>query len=187
MEDEEQLQSVDNELTEAMANTDAAYEAVKVNCNTKEELAILAEIDELLPQYRSIFGEARAFALKNQNGEALEVLVTRGKPTLKQLTTSVESLISLNERMGESTSAFLTGVIIVCVVLMVVVIIAVTVFSMRFASSVAKIFADPITHVKNASAQLARGNLNVAVEKMYPDEIGEMTESFVEAIHMMQT
>ncbi len=36
--DQEQLESIDNELTEAMAQTDAAYEIMKKNCNLAEEL-----------------------------------------------------------------------------------------------------------------------------------------------------
>lgn len=51
----------------------------------------------------------------------------------------------------------------------------------------AKFFTEPIIKVKDASAKLEQGNLDITVEKMYPDEIGEMTDSFVEATNMIKT
>ena len=57
---------------------------------------------------------------------------------------------------------------------------------MRFAGFVAKLFAEPIIMVKNASAELAKGNLDIKLERMYPDEIGDMTDSFKEAAETLQ-
>ena len=73
--DQEQMQSIDNELTEAMENTDAAYEKMKKNCTTAKELKYVEEIDVLLPEYRSIFSRARTFALNNQDIQSFFILV----------------------------------------------------------------------------------------------------------------
>ena len=187
MSEESQLQSVNNELTEAMANTDAAYETMKDHCTTAQELKYLDEIDELLPAYRSIFLRVRTLALNGQDEEALNILINEGKPTLKQLTASVQGLIDLNVTLGNSASSTLTYTTIICIILMVVVILIVGGISLKFASFVAKLFADPISKVKAASVMLAQGNLDITVKKMYPDEIGEMTDSFVAAADMMKT
>ena len=187
MSDQEQLESVDNELTEAMANTDAAYETMKKNCTSAKELKIVEEIDQLLPEYRSVFSQARAFALENKNEEALNVLVTEGKPKLKELTASVESLIDLNMKMGTRTSTILSYTTIICTILMVLAILIAGIVATKFASFVAKLFAEPITRVKDACAQLEQGILDISIEKMYPDEIGEMTDSFVETTEMIKT
>ena len=160
---------------------------MKKNCTTAEEQKYLEEIDELLPAYRSIFGRARTFALNNQGDEALNVLVTEGKPALKELTASVEGLMNLNVDMGTSTSTFLTYTTAVCVIIMILVILIAAIVSLKFASFVAKLFAEPIHKVKDASAKLEQGDLDITIEKMYPDEIGEMTESFVEATDMIKT
>ena len=106
---------------------------------------------------------------------------------MKQLTTSVEGLIDLNVELGNNTSKFLTYTTIVCIVIMILVILIVAGISLKFASFVAKLFSIPIAKVKEASAKLAQGNLDINVEKMYPDEIGEMTESFMDAAHMIKT
>ena len=185
--DKEQLQSIDNELTEAMEATDAAYETMKKNCTTSKEQDYIKEIDTLLPEYRSIFGRARTFALNNQDDEALNVLVSEGKPKLKELTASVEALSNLNVEMGTRTSTFLTYTTAVCTIIMVLVIIISGIVGLKFASFVAKLFSEPIIKVKDAALKLEDGILDVEVEKMYPDEIGEMTDSFVEATDMIKT
>ncbi len=185
--DKEQLETIDNELTEAMAKTDAAYETMKKNCTSAKELKYVEEIDQLLPEYRSIFSRARTFALDNQDEEALNVMVIEGKPKLKELTASVESLIDLNVQMGTRISTILKTTTTICTIIMVLVIIIAGIVSLKFASFVAKLFADPIIKVKDASAKLEQGNLDITIEKMYPDEIGEMTDSFVEAANMIKT
>lgn len=174
------------ELDEMQAKTDAAFEVMERNCNTPEELELIAVIDETLPLYRSIFKQVEDLALVNRNEEAFELLLTEGKPTLKKLTNAVEELIDLNVELGNEASGNLTMQTYLLVAVMALVIAAAVFISMRFAGFVAKLFAEPIIKVRDASAELARGNLDIQIEKMYPDEIGEMTDSFKEAAAMLQ-
>lgn len=187
VDDENDLREISNELDEISAKTDAALETMKAHCTTKEEQPYLTTIEETLPVYRSIFGEVRTLATNNQNAEALELLLTEGKPTLKTLTNAVEDLIRLNVEAGNQVSRVLIYTAVIAIFAMIAIIIIVAIVSLRFASFVAKLFAEPIIKVKDASAKLAQGSLDIAVEKMYPDEIGEMTESFLEATDMIKT
>lgn len=181
IDDQEELTALVDELDQISARTDEAYETLKQHCNTDKELEYIAIIDEKLPLYREIFAQVEDLATHNKDEEALELLITSGKPTLKELTNAVESLIDLNVSMGNAASRTMSVLVYVILAVMVVVIIASVTVSMKFAAFVAKLFAEPIIMVKDASAELAKGNLNISVEKMYPDEIGEMTESFEEA------
>ena len=187
VDDENGLREISNELDEISAKTDAALETIKAHCTSKEEQTYLNTIEETLPAYRSIFGEVRTLATNNQNAEALELLLTEGKPTLKTLTDAVEDLIRLNVEVGNQVSRVLTYTAVIAIFAMIAIIIVVAIISLKFASFVAKLFAEPIIKVKDASAKLAQGSLDIAVEKMYPDEIGEMTESFLEATDMIKT
>lgn len=187
IDDEADLQAVSTELEEISAKTDAALDTMEEHCTSAEEQNYIKIINETLPLYRSIFGEVKSLAMNNQNAEALELLLTQGKPTLKKLTDAVENLIDLNVEMGSRVSRILTYTTFIAIAVMVIVILVVSFIALKFASFVAGLFAEPITRVKNASAQLAEGNLNITVEKMYPDEIGEMTESFKEAANMIKT
>ncbi len=187
VESEADLQEAGTELDEMQAKTDVALEEMRKHCSTKSELEYLQIIDETLPVYREIFKEVEELAMSNQNAEALELLLTEGKPTLKQLTNAVEDLIDLNVYMGNEASRRLTIETDIMLTVMIVVIIAAILISMRLAKFAAALFSEPIVHVKDASAELANGNLDINIEKMYPDEIGEMTDSFVEATGMLQS
>ena len=90
-------------------------------------------------------------------------------------------------KMGTRTSTILKTTTIICTIIMVLVILIAGIVATKFASFVAKLFSEPIIRVKEASAQLEQGNLDITIEKMHPDEIGEMTESFVEATDMIKT
>ncbi|MCI8282627.1 MAG: HAMP domain-containing protein [Lachnospiraceae bacterium] len=179
--DQASMEESNKELDEIKALTNAACEQMVKNCNTAEEKEYIQTITETLPAYREIFEEVKELALANKDEEALEMLQNQGKPTLKKLTDAVEGLIDLNVEMGNEVSRNLSIQTYIILGVVFLVIVVAIVISMRLARFVAKLFAEPITHVKDASAELAKGNLNIQIEKMYPDEVGEMTESFQDA------
>ena len=185
-EDSAALLESEMELDEIQAKTDAAFEVMYQNCNSPEEKEFIAIIEETLPQYRSIFKQVEEMAIANRNDEAFELLLAEGKPTLKKLTDAVEALIDLNVEMGNEVSSNLTIQTYILISVMILVIVVAAFISMRFAGFVAKLFAEPIIMVKNASAELAKGNLDIKLDRMYPDEIGDMTDSFKEAAETLQ-
>lgn len=186
IEDVAEMKETEAELEEIMVKTDAALNIMKQHCNTKQELEYMTTIEETLPLYRDIFTQVREMALKNENAEALELLLTQGKPTLKKLTDAVESLINLNVSMGNEASDRMNIQTYIILAVMLVIIAISIIISMRFAKFVSRLFSEPIAMIKDASAELAKGNLNIQVKKMYSDEIGEMTDSFIEATEMIK-
>lgn len=186
LESDSDMKESSEELADIREKTDAALETMRKNCSTAKEKEFIAAIDENLPQYREIFGQVEELAMDNKNEEALELLLTQGKPKLKELTDAVEGLVDLNVSMGNDAARTMTVTTYIILALMIVVIAISVIIAMRFAGFIAKMFAEPIIHVKNASVELAKGNLNIEIEKMYPDEIGDMTDSFQEAASMMK-
>lgn len=180
--DEAEMKEADEEFADIKEKTDAALVTVKKHCKTAEDLEYLEIIDEKLPLYREIFNEVKDYAMKHQNNQALELLFSQGKPTLKELTNAVEGLIRLNVESGNKAAKFMTIQTYVCTGIMILVIVVSILISIRLARFIAKLFAEPIDKIKDASRELANGNLDIHVEPMYPDEIGEMTENFQEAI-----
>lgn len=183
IEDEAGIQDAVEELAQIQSQTDAALVTMKQHCSTDAELQYINQIDELLPQYRSIFKEVETLATQNQNAEALDLLLTQGKPTLKKLTTAVEGLFDLNVDMGNSVAASLALQTYILMAVMVAVIVVAVLISMKFASFVANIISEPIDHVKEASKKLSQGDLNIQIERMYGDEVGEMTDYFKSAVN----
>lgn len=184
--DAEEVAQSKAELEEVQAKTNEAVQTMVTHCNTKEEQEYIAVISDTLPKYREIFGQVADLAMENHDEEALELLLTQGKPALKQLTDAVEGLIDLNVDMGNKVSSTMSIQTYVILGVMLLIIIVAVAVSMWFAGRVAKLFAEPILLVKDASAKLAEGNLDIEIEKMYPDEIGEMTDSFQEATKMLK-
>lgn len=186
LEDEADLQASAAELAEIQAHTDASLEIMLEHCTSASEQEYVKIIQTSLPVYRSIFAEVQALAMENKNEEALELLITEGKPTLRQLTDAVEGLIDLKVTLGNTAAHamnFQTYIIVAAVFLFTLLAV---IISTKFAKYVARLLSEPIIHVKEASAKLAQGDLNIEIEKMYPDEIGEMTDSFKEATEMLK-
>ncbi len=183
---EEEMNEINADLAEITEKTDAALLTMEEHCTSKAEKEFIDVIDETLPKYREIFREVKELALENKNEEALELLLTVGKPTLKQLTDAVEALIDLNVETGNKVSRNLSIQTYVIMAVVLVVIIVAVFLSIRISVFVAKLFAEPLSKVKDASAELAKGNLDINIAAMYPDEIGEMTDSFEEAAKMIK-
>lgn len=186
LEDEADMQESIAELREVQEMTNQAVVTMVQHCKTPAEQEYIQIISEVLPEYRTIFASVEELALANQNAEALNLLLTEGKPTLKKLTDAVEGLIDLNVKTGNVVSTRLQIQTYIIIGIMVVVIIIASIIATKFAKFLSSLLSEPISHVHNASLQLAEGNLDINVEKMYPDEIGEMTESFKSAADMIK-
>lgn len=178
----QEMQNSDAELTEIKQNTDKAYETMRKNCNTEEEMEYITQIDDLLPRYREIFNEVKALALDLKDEEALDMLLEQGKPIYKQLTDTIEDLIELNVEMGNDVSNSLAIQTYVMMGVMLLFIVTAILISSRVSTVIAKLLVDPISNIQKATAELSEGNLDVRVDKMYPDEVGIMTDSFNLAI-----
>ena len=186
-EDEEDMRTAAAELDQIQSTTDSAYESMKVHCQTKAELEYIKQIDELLPQYRMLFEEVQTLAMNNHNEEALNLLLTDGKPKFKELTDTVEELIALKASSGNKTADSLTIQSYVMVAVMAVIILLAFIVAMRISKMVAKIIAEPTVRIQEATKKLTEGDLNIQVEQLYADEIGEMTESFNLAIRILKS
>mgnify|MGYP001136023148 FL=1 len=100
IQDEAEIKEAVEELDEIRKKTDAALDVLDAHCTTEEEKKLLATVNDTLPTYRDIFEQVQEKAQNNQNEEALDLLMSQGKPTLKILTDAVEELIDLNVQMG---------------------------------------------------------------------------------------
>ncbi len=185
--DEAELQAAVAELDEIQLITNEAVQVMVAHCKTPAEQEYISIIAETLPEYRSIFANVEELAVTNQDEAATDLLLTQGKPTLKKLTDAVEGLIDLNVNVGNSVSARLQIQTYIIIGVMILVIIAAVLISSKFAKIIARLLSEPISKVHEASLQLVSGDLNITVEKMYPDEIGDMADSFRNAADTIKT
>ena len=184
--DEAALQSLSAEETDARIKMQEQYEEMLINCNTKEESEYTSLITDLLPEYLTVTEELKQMALDNRNDEAVAFMTNTVKPLLTELQTAAENLMDLNIQMGNETSSKLTRDTYIMIGFILLITVAAVIISAKLAKFVTALFVEPINNVMNATAELAKGNLDINIQKMYNDEIGEMTDSFNESITMLQ-
>lgn len=184
--DASDMEEAAQEFETAKQNTNDAYIVMRTHCQSAEEAPYLNEIEELLPKYRQMFEAVQALAMENKNDEAFDMLINQAKPTYKELTDAVEGLIDLNVETGNHVSNRLTIQAYIMAALMILIMLIAIFIAFRISGFITKIIAEPIVKIQEATGQLEHGNLDVHVDVMYPDEIGEMTESFNTAIGLLK-
>ncbi len=186
LDDTSEMEESEKEFESAKELTNDAYTIMRNHCQSKEELPYLSKIEELLPKYRELFEQVKSLAMEHKDEEAFDLLINQAKPTFKELTDTVEGLIDLNVATGNDVSRRLTIQAYIMAAVMIVIMLIAVVIAFRISTFISKIIAEPIIKIQEATGQLEHGNLDVYVDVMYPDEIGEMTESFNTAIGLLK-
>lgn len=184
--EEQDIKASIAELEEIQAQTNDALEKMKINCQTAEELSYIKTIEEKLPSYRELRNQVTDLGLANQNEEALELFRTKARPVLNEIMTAAEGLKDLNVTLGNEVSASLTLQSNITILIILAVIVITMCLSVLFAVKIAKAFSEPILMVRDASMQLAQGNLDIQLQIDTTDEVGEMSQSFIAATSMMK-
>lgn len=184
--DPSEIKAAQNELSETEAKVDATLLKVKGECKTNEELTYISTIEEKLPAYRNTCDKVIALGLQNQNDEALRMFREDARPVLDEIMTAAEELMATNVRIGNEVSDSLTHQSRVMTGVIIGLIVASFIISVLFAIYIANVISRPLVKVKDAAAQLAEGDLDIQLSAESEDEVGQMTQSFVEAASMMR-
>lgn len=185
--DEADLATAQKELEEAANAATEALSALKVNCQSEQELALIKIIDQQLPVYRDLREQVAELGLANKNDEALALFREQARPVLNEIMAAAQSLADLNVDMGNEVSDNLSAQSRITIVIIVTIIAVVFIVSLLFAVAIAKSFAEPISKVSAASEKLASGDLNIEIDSDTTDEIGDMTRAFKSATVMLKT
>lgn len=180
------IKTAQSELASVQEKTNQAFEALKVNCKTAEELSYIAIIEKNLPEYQTLRDQVTQLGLQNRNDEALALFRSEAQPVLNEIMQAAESLSELNVRLGEEVSASLTSQSRTAVISMIVIIALAIAVSAVFAVVISKSIANPIIKVKDAAIQLSQGDLNIEITADTEEEIGQMTQAFADAAGMMK-
>ena len=186
LKDADELKAAQQNLVDIQEKSQDSLEKLKKNCNTVKEKEYIAIIEEQLPIYRDLRDKIIQLGLQNKNDEAFILLRTQANPILDEIMTATENLVDLNVTMGEEVSENLTNVSKITVIIILVVISIAVVLSIVFATFIANMFSEPIIKIQNASAKLAKGELDIEIVSMSEDEIGQMTNHFSEAVDMLK-
>lgn len=184
--DADDLKAAQQDLVDIQEKSEDSLEKLKKNCKTVKEKEYITIIEEQLPIYRELRDKVIQLGLQNKNDEALNLLRTQASPILEEIMTAAEDLVALNVTMGEEVMENLSNVSKITVIIILIVISIAVVLSIVFATFIANTFSEPIIKIQNASAKLAKGELDIQIVSMSEDEIGQMTNHFSEAVDMLK-
>lgn len=187
--DPDELKEAQEELNTISQGTTDAFETItsKYEFTTDKELEYITTIEDTLPKYREIRDKVVELGLANKNDEALEMFRTEATPLLNKISDSAQGLADLEKTAGEEESTKLTAQSRLTVLIVIIVIATAIFISVLFAVTIAKSFAVPIIEIKDASAKLARGELDIDIAHTSSDELGDMADSFRSAIAMLNS
>lgn len=186
MTDPNLIEKSKEELDQIQTKTNEELEALKVNCTTEQELALIAILDDKLPAYRTVRDQVIDLGLQNKNVEAMDLFHTTARPILNEVMVAAESLAEMNVTMGVETSTKLSNQSRITILIIVAVIAMAVLISILFAVNTAKALSIPIIQVQQASAKLAAGSLDIKLDIHSNDEVGQMAKSFEEAAGMIR-
>jgi len=173
-------ESVINESKSALAECDKQTEyyfaEIEAKLEKAEERALTNSIKEKYPQY---------IELRNQAIEAKDsqLFYEKALPLLTEITTSGDSLLKMNIKMGDDVSKSLSLLSII----LVIVIILGGLISMKFANIFAKNITTVIGDVRTATRRLANGEMDVTLEINTGDEFERMAANFNKAVSNLRT
>ncbi|MEG7530643.1 MAG: methyl-accepting chemotaxis protein [Hungatella sp.] len=180
------IKSAQTELDTAVKLSNQALDAAKLNCQTPEELAILAKIDAAAPKYVEARDRAVALGLQNKNDEALQVFRNEARPYLNECVVAGQELMALNSTMGDTVSAQLTQQSNTGVMMMILIIVVATGIAVALALFVSRSISLPVKACSQRLEQLADGDLHSAVPKSNSqDEVGIMLHSLEDTTNFM--
>ncbi|MEG0564653.1 MAG: MCP four helix bundle domain-containing protein, partial [Hungatella sp.] len=180
------IKSAQTELDTAIKLSNQALDAAKLNCQTPEELAILAKIDAAAPKYVEARDRAVALGLQNKNDEALQVFRNEARPYLNECVVAGQELMALNSTMGDTVSAQLTQQSNTGVMMMILIIVVATGIAVALALFVSRSISLPVKACSQRLEQLADGDLHSAVPKSNSqDEVGIMLHSLEDTTNFM--
>ena len=180
--DESEIASAQESLAECDEKVEYYYTECVSKLESADERALIDIIDTQYPKYIELRDQAIELGLANKNDEALELFRKEAVPYLVEVMAAADDLLAYNVELGDSKSDALTSLSIVMAIIVIAIIAAAVFISLSFARYTAKDFSEPIVKVQDAAQKLARGDLNINVEIDSKNEIGEMAESFNQAV-----
>lgn len=171
------IEAAQAELEQAAADTNQALADLKVNCQTPEELALIAVFDENLPLYREQRDAAIALGIQNKNDEALELFRSKAEPYLDKCVAAADELAALNVTLGNNTAATLSSRSTTAIIMMVAVVVIAIILGVALGIIVAQTVAKPVEEIEGVAKEMAQGNLSVKLAYKAKDEIGSLADN----------
>jgi len=172
------------ELIESIEESRDDYEAL---IQAPSQLQIYDRFVDKWEQYQELSFEFFALVEADQQGSAVELLTGRGQTAFNDFSAVLDTLVVINavassDAARRSAEMYHRDRRFSNVVLAVAVILAV-----MFATFMVRLITVPVTNLAQAAKTVAGGNVDVQLEVLAEDEIGDLSQSFNQMTASLRT
>jgi len=175
------------ELAKCDSQIDHYFTEIEDKLETAKERELTNKVKELYPQYIDYRDQAIEAALAGDTKKATDLLYTNIDPLLDEITAAADTLLNMNQEMGDEISGLLSIVAFIMTGAVVLVIIAGAIISLRVAERFAKNITSIISDVRTATKKLADGDMSATLEINTGDEFERMGVNFNKAVTNLRT
>ena len=179
--DESLIESMKQAHDTAINQFNDMLEQIRPTMVTKEGLACMNEIDSAWAAYLEVDNKVLAIGATTdveQSIKAQNMMSDEVAPKYEALDSAMQSLMALNERLGNQEQTKLIVIFAVAVAIIVAVIAIVIVFSTRLAVSISRSIEKPLNELGARFISFGEGDLDAPLPVINTqDEIKDLTDS----------
>lgn len=176
IDDEAEFATYSEKLTKSFEKIEDNLSVIKERCISDEEKDSYSSAVIYLEKYKNIINNVTKDMSSGNNAERLKTLRSDGNEDIDNMFRAIDKLKETNLIKGNEVSADLEKLERFTAYMMMFCILVVIVLAVVILRHLTKIISKPIVEISRISQEIAKGNLNVAVEIKSKDEIGEMAE-----------
>ncbi|MGN4126927.1 methyl-accepting chemotaxis protein [Lysinibacillus sphaericus] len=185
--DEATTTQINDEVMNAFKDNENNLQILKAANLKAEEDALISDLIQLYPSFKTNMEQVFQLSLVNKNDEAINLFNSKAKPVLDQIISKGNALTDLNQEHAstlnmESKARASKGITTSLIISIVLGILFVAVGFM----GVRKYLISPIEKLKFAVQRAEAGELNFNVDYDSKDELGVLTSSFSHMIAQLR-
>lgn len=178
LEDTKELKDSKDELDTCIMKIQELLTEVEQLNVYKEEKELFNKVSYDVAQYQVVKVEVINLSMAKKNDEALSLLREKGTPLMNEITNDISALMKKNISTGNEVINKLKMMQIVASVIIVLSIIVAFIFTIFSAIYLSNIIGNPIKEIAKVAEKISRGELDVSIDIVSEDEIGELANSF---------
>jgi methyl-accepting chemotaxis protein len=148
---------------------------------TERGKAVMSQLRQVVPEYRSICDETIRVAMTNNKQAALEVLA-RAIPVGDRLNALTKEITGMKENLGKQAFENSVSVYAQARKLVLSILFGAIVLAIALGYFIAKLIAGPLRQAVDVLESVAAGDLTRSLEARHTDEVGQMAKALNAAV-----
>lgn len=178
LEDNKELKDAKDDLDTCITKIQELITEVEKFDVYREDKELFNKVSYDIAQYQVVKVEVINLSMAKKNDEALSLLREKGTPLMNEITNDISELMKKNISTGNEVINKLKVLQIIASVIIILSIVIACVFTVLLAIYLSKIIGNPIKEIAKVAEKISKGELDVSIDIVSEDEIGELANSF---------